>query len=306
VIKDLKVKIDQVIVLHLYNNKQVTLQGIGTFSLDPSVSLPADTQKELVIPENAITFEYNPKATEDESLIDSIVQHTTKIKPLASADLDSFLMLGRQFLNIGKPFTLDGLGTLDKAQAGQLIFIPGQFITPKIESPNALKENVNEESSGLFNDYNRKPDDTGKKILAVVATVVVIGLIAWAIYHFIFSDNSADEENTLAGQTNVVADSSMVETDSVPQLTVTDTSSFINEPENEYTFRVILQTTKNKNAVVNRMNKLNSWGHHAVVYTTDSVNYKLAELFELPLSDTVRVKDSLSKLYRTPVFIEVK
>src|SRR5688500_4083762 len=142
VIKNLKLKIDQVIVLHLFNNKQVTLQGIGTFRLDPSVSLPADSQKELVIPENAITFEYNPKATEDESLIESIVEHTTKIKPLASADLDSFLMLGRQFLNIGKPFTLNGLGTLDKAQAAQLIFIPGQFITPKIESPNPLKENV--------------------------------------------------------------------------------------------------------------------------------------------------------------------
>ncbi len=86
-------KIEQVIVLHLFNNKVVTLQGIGTFRLDPSVSLPADIEKDNVIPENAASFEYNPKATEDDSLIDSIVKHTTKIKPLASADLDSFLML---------------------------------------------------------------------------------------------------------------------------------------------------------------------------------------------------------------------
>lgn len=304
-------KIDQVIVLHLYNNKQVTLQGIGTFRLDPSVSLPAETQKELVIPENAITFEYNPKATEDESLIDSIVQHTTKIKPLASADLDSFLMLARQFLNIGKPFIIDGLGTLDKAQSGELIFIPGQFITPKMESPGALKENINEESSGLFNDYNRKPNDTGKKIAAMVGAAVAICLIAWAIYHFIFSENSGEEEKTLSGQTNLVADSLTLKPDSVAQLTVTDTSSFISESEvseseNGYTFRVIFQTSKNKDAVLNRMNKLNSWGHHAVVYTTDSVNYKLAELFKRPLSDTGRIKDSLSKLYRTTVFVEVK
>src|SRR5436190_709996 len=143
-------KIEQVIALHLFNNKEVTLQGIGTFRLDPSVSLPPDIEKDTVIPESAVIFEYNPKATEDPSLIDSIVKHTTKIKPLASADLDSFLMLGRQFLNIGKPFIIEKMGTLDKAQTGELIFIPGQFMTPKIEAPKALKENENEERSGLF------------------------------------------------------------------------------------------------------------------------------------------------------------
>ncbi len=304
--KNIKVKIDQVIVLHLYNNKQVTLQGIGTFRLDPSVSLPADTQKDLVIPENAVSFEYNPKATEDESLIDSIVQHTTKIKPLASSDLDSFLMLGRQFANIGKPFTLEGLGTIDKAQSGQWIFVPGQFVTPKMESPSASKENINEESSGLFNDYNRKPDDTGKKILAGVVALTAIALIGWAIYHFLFSNDPVKEESAFAGQTSIVADSSIAEADSNSLFDATDTSSFISDTEAGFTFRAVFQTTRNKNAVINRMNKLNSWGHHAVVYTTDSINYKLAELFELPLTDTGRVKDSLSKLYRTPVTIEVK
>ncbi len=234
------------------------------------------------------------------------MQHTTKIKPLASADLDSFLMLGRQFANIGKPITLEGLGTIDKAQSGQLIFIPGQFVTPKMESSSASKENINEESSGLFNDYNRKPDDTGKKILAGVVAAIAIGLIAWVIYHFLFSNDPVKEESALTGQTNIIADSTTPDADSAPQFNVTDTSTFISDTEDGFNFRVVFQTTRNKNAVINRMNKLNSWGHNAVVYTTDSINYKLAELFELPLTDTGRVKDSLSKLYRTPVVIEVK
>ncbi len=114
-LKYLILKIEQVIVQQLYSSKKITLQGIGTFSLDSSVSLPVDSEKAMVIPENAIHFDYNPKVGEDEPLIDAIVQHTKKIKPLASADLDSFLMLGRQFLNIGKPFTIGGLGTLDKS-----------------------------------------------------------------------------------------------------------------------------------------------------------------------------------------------
>ncbi|MEP6596973.1 MAG: hypothetical protein ABJA71_13555 [Ginsengibacter sp.] len=305
-------KIEQVIVLHLLNNKQVTLQGIGTFWLDSSVSLPAETEKDFVIPENAVSFEYNPRATEDASLIDSIVQHTTKIKPLASSDLDSFLMLGRQFLNIGKPFKLDRLGTLDKAQAGELFFIPGQYITPKIEAPKTLKEDENEESSGLFNDYNREPDNSGKKILAVVVTLVVIGLIGWAIY-YVFFKTAVENEKPATQQLNVATDSSSLVTGSV----VTDSSNLkkdIASPAssgtlslgNDLTFKIIFKESKNKEEAFNLMNKLNSWGHHVIMYTADSVNYKLAELFNLPLSDTTRAKDSLEKLYGNSVVVEIK
>ena len=311
-IKILIVKIEQVIVLHLINNKQVTLQGIGTFRLDLSVSLPSESDKDFVIPENAVSFEYNPRATEDEALIDLIVQHTTKIKPLASSDLDSFLMLGRQFLNIGKPFKLDRLGTLDKAQTGELFFIPGQFTTPKIEAPKALKENENEESSGLFNDYNKEPDNSGKKTLAIIVTLVVLGLIGWAIYHFMFSKTSDENEKPVSEQLNSVTDTSMV-TGSSSDSSALKKDSIISSPAsdtfnlgNDLTFKIIFKETKNKTEAFTTMNKLNSWGHHVIMYTGDSVNYKLAEIFKLPLSDTTRVKDSLEKFYGNPVFVEVK
>ena len=73
------VKIEQLIVQHLYNSKQVTLQGIGTIHLDPSVSIPQEGDKVATVPENAFSFEYNLKAGEDEALIDFIVQQTRKI-----------------------------------------------------------------------------------------------------------------------------------------------------------------------------------------------------------------------------------
>ena len=125
-------KIEQVIVQHLYNNRQVSLQGIGTFKLDNFIPHQTDPDKEPVIPAGSIIFEYNPRATEDVALIDSIVINTKKIKPLATADLDSYLMLGRQFLNIGKPFIIEGLGTLDRTREGELEFIPGQFNNLKV------------------------------------------------------------------------------------------------------------------------------------------------------------------------------
>lgn len=45
---------------------------------------------------------------------------------------------------------------------------------------------------------------------------------------------------------------------------------------------------------------------NVIMYTTDSVHYKLAEGFNRPLSDTTRVKDSLRIFYAFRTFIELK
>lgn len=280
-------KIEQVIVQQLYSNKKITLQGIGTFSLDSSVSLPVDSDKGMVIPENAITFNYNPKVGEDEDLINSIVQHTKKIKPLASADLDSFLMLGRQFLNIGKPFTIEGLGTLDKAQTGELVFIPGQFITPRIEAPKALKENENEEKSGLFPDYDSEVNNNGRRTLWIIVAIILLGAAAWAAYYFFFQKKNESEPVTEAQPIQNV-DTTQVKKDTVITPLVSSDG---------YTFKVVFKETKNKAEAQKALDKYKSFGHKVIMYSTDSVNYKVAEPFTLPLSDTSRIKDSLNKYF---------
>ena len=122
-------KIEQALVLYLLKHKQISLQGIGTFKIDALLPESTDNDKPVVIPPDAISFVYDPKTGEDDELIDFIVQNTKKIKPLASADLDSFLTLGRQFLNIGKPFTIQNLGTLEKLNNGDLEFKPGPSCT---------------------------------------------------------------------------------------------------------------------------------------------------------------------------------
>ena len=141
-------KIEQVLVYYLLKTKQLTLQGIGTFHLDPSVPDSVDTEKPVVIPENAITFDYNPKATEDEGLVDFIVEHTNKIKPLAASDLDSYLSLARQFLNIGKPLILPHIGSLEKLNSGVLAFKPGQLGAQKIEPNKPRNEEAEGDSQG--------------------------------------------------------------------------------------------------------------------------------------------------------------
>ncbi|MEP6616602.1 MAG: hypothetical protein ABJA57_08495 [Ginsengibacter sp.] len=302
-------KIEQVIVQHLYNNKQISLQGIGTFKLDNFVPHQADPDKELVIPANSISFEYNSRATEDPALIDSIVLHTKKIKPLATADLDSYLMLGRQFLNIGKPFVIDGLGTLDRTREGGMEFIAGQFTNLKIEPPKALKENEGEVISGLFNDYGTKPESNSRRNTVMIVSLIVLAVIGWAIYHYLFSKKTTEEtlvapitvSDTPLASNQVKPDSNLVAID--------DSSSHkpTADDNDGYTFRIVFKITNSKEAAKTSMNKLNSWGHKVIMYTQDSVNYKLAELFKLPLSDTTRARDSLYKFYDAKnIIVEVK
>jgi hypothetical protein len=291
------VKIEQVLVQQLYSRKKITLQGIGIFSLDSSVYTPIDSEKLMTIPENAVSFEYNPKVGEDEDLIDAIVLHTKKIKPLASADLDSYLMLGRQFLNIGKPFTIEGLGTLDKAQTGELVFIPGQFITPKIEAPKALKENENEEKSGLFSNYDSKIKGNPIRTISIIVMILVLGLGAWAAYHFFFKKTDQDITNDSQSlQTN--PDTVVVKRDTVA------TTSVMNDG---YSFKIVFKETSDKSDALKTMNKYNSFGRNVIMYTDDSVVYKVAEPFVRPLSDTSFMLDSLNKyFYFGKAHVEIK
>ena len=140
-------------MLYLLKRKQISLQGIGTFKIDALVPESTDNDKPVIIPPDAITFVYDPKTGEDDELINFIVQNTKKIKPLASADLDSYLTLGRQFLNIGKPFTIHNLGTLDKLKSGDLEFKPGPLIQRvEMPKPKIADEGAEKHEENLCND----------------------------------------------------------------------------------------------------------------------------------------------------------
>ncbi len=86
-------KIEQLLVQHFYNAREVTLQGMGTFTLSPDFVMPKENDKDADIPDNAISFTYNARATEDDALIGFIVEQTRKMRSLAAADLDSSILV---------------------------------------------------------------------------------------------------------------------------------------------------------------------------------------------------------------------
>jgi hypothetical protein len=286
-------KIEQLLVQHFYNARKITLQGMGTFTLSPDFVLPAENEKDLVMPENAVMFEYNSRATEDDDLINYIVQQTRKIKPLASADLDSYLVLGKQFLNIGKPFRIEGLGKLEKNQSGQYEFMQGSFSNTKKEVTTPVSLREKDERDEISFAAPAKKSAIPKKGLIAIALligVLMIGAVTW--YFFLRHKPVTEEAATLPVQPS--PDTSTVKTATLPDSVSKKPAPAVNDG---YTFKVVFKETINKAAALERMNELTTRGHKVIMYTSDSVKYKLAEPFTLPLGDTARIKDSLNRFY---------
>ncbi len=304
-------KIEQALVLYLLKHKQISLQGIGTFKIDGLIPDSSDNDKPVFIPADAISFKYDPKTPEKEDLVDFIVLNTKKIKPLASADLDSFLTLGRQFLNIGKPFTIQNLGTLEKLNNGVLEFKPGPLIQ-RVEVPKMRIEDEGAEKheENLFNDYQRDPqNNNGKRALLVIFVIIVLGAGAWAIWHFAFNNNS-EPESSADNIVPVIDSSALIKTND----SLTATQKLIDSIKisqaniaDSITFKVVVRKTTNKQIALARFEILKSFGRNVIMYTNDSVTYKVAEPFTLPLSDTTRVLDSLNKyFYQGKAYLELR
>lgn len=293
-------KIDQVLIHYLLKNKQLPLQGIGTFRLEASLAETADPDKPILIPENAISFLYDPKVGQDESLVDFIVENTGKIKPLAASDLESYLMLGRQFLNIGNPFILPNIGTIQKTNSGELVFKGGQYAFDRVE-PQRTKiedEGAEEHEENMFNDYQREHKSQNGKAALIVIALLLIGFIVWAVWRYAFDHESQPEKINTTETIIPLADSSH-KTDSANMVKPLPDSNKIAQKNasDSFTFKVVVNQFNNQQLASTRLAKLKTYGRKVILYTNDSITYKIAEPFMRPLSDTAKVLDSLERYY---------
>jgi hypothetical protein len=297
------VKIEQLIVQHLYNSKTVTLQGIGTIQLDPSVRLPAEGDKDTSMPEHAFSFDYNLKAGEDEELINFIVQQTRKIKPLATSDLESYSILAKQFLNIGKPLTIDGVGTIIKSQEGTYEFKQGSFITPKIDD---IAREIKEKNEDNISFESEAPKTGNSKKLLVAAVIIVFAALAGlGLYYFITKQQPAPVETVeqltpLAPvkQDTAKADTAqiIVKPDSIvatAPVTAIDTNSF----------KVAVKQYSNEAAINKDFSRFTAWGYKLEIIKHDTANYELVAVYKRRLSDTAKTKDSLKVVFQGRPYI---
>lgn len=285
-------KIENLITQYLLIHKSISLQEIGILRLHQDISEGTEAAS---IPEGAISFEFNLKAPADEGFVNFVMEKTRKIRPLASSDIESYMMLGKQFLNIGKPFVIKDLGVLLKNQQHVYEFSLGQTSASKIESTDTVI--IEKEISTGEIDFSSPRISQNHKRKWLPWLMISLFLVIVIILYFSFRGNEKNVE-TISNDSTTAA----------PVTNITDTSkqsvsinqSLTDSAKNTATalasdsFFVVVRTSNKLAEITKWYEKLSSYpiGKGLILYTNDSIMYKIAMPIHLPLSDTTHVKDS--------------
>ncbi len=278
------------------------MPGVGTFTVDNSAIQALQTSKQRSVVLEGVSFESNASIKESPDLIAFIAEKTGKMKPLAASDLDSYLQLAMQFLNMGKPFLFEGIGILTKVKPGEFEFTPITVSTDKIKEPNGSQpapSAAKEEVTGKYDSFLTGPKTTYEWKRPVIALMLLCGLgvAIWGGYT-ISQKNKKHKTNTAAEQT--VAASNAITTDTIQK---TDSAALAVQtnirPDSNYKY--VLEIAKSKRAF-RRYNQLKEINWKVHLETQDSIQYKLYML--LSSRDTTRTLDSLTVMTGRKVFIE--
>lgn len=287
----------------LYTYKQLDLPGIGSFILDPSTIVEAEHSKQMkpVLLEG-VTFENNSAVKQSPELIEFISGQTGKIKALAAADLDSHLELAKQFLNIGKPFLFEGIGSLSKLQAGGYSFTPGQLITDKIkdtsvkEPPAASSEEPASDYRSIF--YNKKVKTNWRKPAVILLLLAGIVLAIWGGYtvykRTTAKKNRPASEEVKDDKTVLLPDTAAIFNKDTATTNPNIVSTPVSAPAGTYKF--IIETAAKVRALA-RFRKLENMGLKIRMETNDSITFRLFFLIPAAVADTAHIVDSLRKVY---------
>jgi len=247
---------------------------------------------------DGVTFEHNPRISASPDLVAFIASNAGKLKALAAADLDSHLELVRQFLNIGKPFLFEGIGSLAKHQSGAVTFNPGPAILEKLTEAGGRSQRTSTESEESKVDYKsilylKKIKRGWKKPIA--ASLIVAGLAVAILGGYIIYKRGANHraENIQKAPELVLSQ----QTAPAPAPIIKDTVAV--QPSSNGTYKFVVETADKKRGL-DRFELLKSWGLPVQLETPDSIQYKLFFVLPAQAVDTTRLLDSLRRLY-TPL-----
>ncbi|HKZ68257.1 MAG TPA: hypothetical protein VJ111_17940 [Chitinophagaceae bacterium] len=294
-------KIPSLLAQYFYTNRRLELPGLGSFVLDISSISALQHSKHRSAVLDGVSFESNVALKESPDLIAFIAQKTGKMKALASADLDSHLQLAQQFLNMGKPFSFEGIGILSRVKPGEFEFTPISVAIDKLKelhTSDVVSADTKEESSSQYESFLSAPKIKfeWKKPVIGVMLLCGVGLTIWGGYVISQKKNKTlvhtAAEKIVPG---MIASDSLQKADSIMPIAQT-----IIAPENNYKY--VLEIAKSKRAF-KRYNQLKTIRWKVEMETKDSIQYKLYML--LPsLADTTRTMDSLTVMTGRRVYIE--
>jgi hypothetical protein len=293
-------KLSQLLAQFLYTNKKLDLKDIGTFTLNsyevPESESGRTTKSEI---QGTITFENNIATKTDPELISFISMHSGKMKALATSDLESHLELAQQFMNIGKPFVIEGVGTITKTRDAQYEFLPGNFFAEKIKD-KAVKEHIDEveEVLDFKSVFLKEPKRINWRKPAIALFIILgLGLVVLGGYLLYKKTSRTDTKSnviTEPEETKLVQDSTPVKPDTTPvKISVPVVANY----------KFVLDNFKKLRAA-QRFEQLKNIGWPVLMETKDSIDFKLYLLLPIATTDSTRARDSLTLLNGRRVYIE--
>jgi disulfide bond formation protein DsbB len=288
-------KFDGLIASYLYQNKMVEVEGIGNFSLEKDFVVPLDADKSAFYPLEGIQFKYNTHAVTSAGLIDYIMQQTGKIRSLTMADFSSYVSEIKQFVNIGKPWVLDGIGTLQKTKQGDFELMPGGLVAERV---NMKFSEANED------DYN-EPAKRRRFMVGALLTLAIIAVLAglgFGIYVLFIKTQNKTEVTSTVQQVDTIATfvPDTLARDSMPKPVVTNQGDLSR-------YKAIFEITKRRERAITRTAQLNQFGLQSGFDSSiirDTLRYRLFVYKNVRLADSVKVKDSLSLYFGRRVSLE--
>lgn len=280
-------KLSPLLAQFLTTNKQLSLTGLGRFILDDS---------------GGIAFQQDITVKEDTELVRFIAEQSGKMKSLVSADLDSSLELARQFLNIGKPYLFEGIGTLSKNKSGNYEFTQNTNSTERGKDGMGDGRDMTSTTENSFTDYEemfspKKPKGPATKKIAT--WVVAIAGLTLAVYGgYLVYNNSKNKKVTIVKKQEPVitpVDTLSKRSDSIPPIAQEPDSATTNTGM----YRFVIEKAARQRAFYRYDNLKNKNFIDVKMDTKDSVLFSLYFLLPSAPADTAHKRDSLQRLYGT-------
>ncbi|MBP6687340.1 MAG: hypothetical protein KA160_05735 [Lacibacter sp.] len=292
-------KIQELLSQYLYKEKSLSLPGLGRFDLDPSVNIY--DLKEEGWPANTISFTTNKNAVVSDELLQFLIKQTGKMKPLAMSDLESYVSNGLQLINIGKPFPIKGIGSINKTKDNQFTFEQGSPALEKIDSINTdhVRDRTVLAEGEREIDFSHEEPKSSKKPIIIFGSIVGLVLVGWAIYLAIPKKAKAPEpEANLIEQVTPVDTTALQQTDTTANIVKDSAAPVVTAPVvDTNSLTLILETVTTKSKADARIAFHKTRNREVTINIKDSSTYQLIFNVKKPLADSSKVKDSLRNWY---------
>ena len=214
------------------------------------------------------------------------------------SDLESYLSNIKQFINIGKPYTIEGIGTLSKTNNGAYEFTPGNFLP--------MKEELHPRRENEEHNYPIRNQSSAGKIFAIVLIVVAalaaLGGIGWGISNILAKQKNNNtiqvdtQEQGMADTLPQPLNSDITVQEQQPATIVDSTGVPNNSSGDSARFKMIFETTIKKSRADRRtyqLHAMHSYTKVDTIHIADSILYRLYLPMKIKINDTTRIKDSL-------------